>query len=91
VVLEAMALGVPVVATDVGGLGEVVTSNVNGVLVPPKKPEELAEAVCGLLKDPARAARLGREARDTVKAKFSVEKMVADYERLYHEVQRSRG
>ncbi len=90
VVLEAMALGIPVVATDVGGLREVIVSNENGILVPPGKPAELAAAVSDVLKDPLLAAAMSTRAKETVRAKFSVEAMVAEYEELYRQVQRNR-
>ncbi len=61
--IEAMATGLPVVATAVGGIPEVVRPGVNGLLVPPDDDAALADAVLGLMDDPARAAALGRAAR----------------------------
>ncbi len=88
VILEAMALGIPIVATDVGGLREVIISNENGVLVPPKRPAELARAVSALLQDPTYAGAMSDRAKETVRRRFSVATMVADYERLYRKVWR---
>ena len=57
--LEAMACGVPVVASAVGGLVDTVVDGVNGVHVPPRRPGLVAAAVAGLLADPERRAALG--------------------------------
>jgi glycosyltransferase involved in cell wall biosynthesis len=70
--LEAMAAGVPAVASGVGGIPEIMTSGSTGILVPPRNPEALASALEQLLKDPSRAARLADNAsRET--EKFSYE------------------
>jgi glycosyltransferase involved in cell wall biosynthesis len=61
-VMECMAYGVPVVSTDVGGLGDLVTPDATGVLVPPQDPPRLAAAIAGLLEDPHRADRLATAA-----------------------------
>jgi glycosyltransferase involved in cell wall biosynthesis len=63
--LEAMACGAPVVATAVGGIGEYLPAGA-GVLCAPRRPEAMAEAVLGLLEDPARAAALGAAGREHV-------------------------
>ncbi len=68
--LEAMAAGLPVIATAVGGLPEVVTDGVNGLLIPPQDPEALAQALARLLDDPALAKKLGENARRHVEEKF---------------------
>jgi glycosyltransferase involved in cell wall biosynthesis len=91
VVLEAMALGVPVVATDVGGLREVIVTNENGILVPPRMPTELAGAVSTLLRDPLYATSVSKKAKETVRDRFSIAAMVAGYERLYRGVRRDHG
>jgi len=63
VLVEAMAAGLPVVASDIAGYREVVRAEVDGLLVPPGDPEALAQAVAAVLSDPAMARRLGAAAR----------------------------
>jgi glycosyltransferase involved in cell wall biosynthesis len=81
--LESMAAGLPVVATDVGGTREAVMHGVTGLLIPSHEPEAIADGVIRLLRDPARAARLGRAARQRIHDEFSMSKMVAATESLY--------
>lgn len=81
--LEAMAAGVPVVATDVGGNPEVVETGRTGLLVPPRQPEALAAAILRLLDTPLLAEAMSHEARARVEREFDVTRMVADYETLY--------
>jgi glycosyltransferase involved in cell wall biosynthesis len=73
VALEAMARGVPVVASAVGGIPEVVEHGTSGLLVPPESPEELAAALGRLLNDPDERTRLGRAGRRRCEAHFSLE------------------
>jgi glycosyltransferase involved in cell wall biosynthesis len=81
--LEAMAEGLPVVATDVGGLPELVLDGVTGSLVPAHDPARLAEALRMLLLDPAARARLGASARSRAAEHFSVPRMAAEVESVY--------
>jgi glycosyltransferase involved in cell wall biosynthesis len=93
-VLEAMAAGLPVVASRVGGIPELVDSGVNGILITPDAPEALAAAALSVLNRPAYAASLGRVAREKVGRRFSFDRMVSSFEGLYlakvhrHEVSR---
>lgn len=83
VLLEAMALGKPIVATDVGGIPEVVENKKTGILVPAKDSKALAEAISDLLEDYPAAARMGEMGKATVKERFSSAKMVKEIEFIY--------
>jgi glycosyltransferase involved in cell wall biosynthesis len=76
VLVEAMALGVPVVSSDLPAIRELITDGVDGLLVPVGDVGRLAAAVCRLLDEPQLRQRLGGEARSTVVARFDVEKNV---------------
>lgn len=82
-VLESMAAGVPVVATRVGGNPELIRDGIDGLLVPPRDPRALAQAISAILRDPERARTLGREAKRRVTECFSLERMVRETEELY--------
>jgi glycosyltransferase involved in cell wall biosynthesis len=84
VLLESMAAGAPLVATRVGGTPEAIEDGVNGLLVPPGDPTAMASAICRLLENPIRAARLGQAARQLINERFSMERMVNRTEQLYH-------
>jgi glycosyltransferase involved in cell wall biosynthesis/predicted GNAT family N-acyltransferase len=75
--IEAAAMGRPLVLTDIRGCREIVRDGVGGVLVPPKDPGELAEAILALLRDPERRARVGADARRVAVERFD-ERRVAD-------------
>ena len=82
-VLEAMASGMPIVASAVGGIPELVENGHTGMLVPPNDPEALADRVCRLMANPPFAARLGETARATAQARYSFDRMVAGFENIY--------
>jgi glycosyltransferase involved in cell wall biosynthesis len=82
-VVEAMAAGLPVVASGVGGLLELVESGRTGVLVAPDDPRALADAIEDLVNDPSRARSLGDAARRTIAEHYSFERMVHAFEDLY--------
>jgi glycosyltransferase involved in cell wall biosynthesis len=84
-ILEAMARRVPVVASDVGGIPEVITSGVDGVLVPPADPAALAAAVLELLGNEALRRRIGEAGYATVRDRFSIDAMVRRIQALYDE------
>jgi len=86
VVLEAMAAGVPVVASRVGGVPELVRHDETGLLVAPGDEDELAAAVTQLLTQPSVRARYGRRAREVARANFSLEIITRQYEQLYLQV-----
>ena len=86
VLLEALASGKPVVATDVGGVSSVVENNVNGFLVEPSKPALLVEPVLRLLKDKALYAKMSHAGKEIVVKKFSINGMADRVEELYKNV-----
>jgi len=90
-VLEAMVAGLPVVATAVGGTPEVVVDGVTGLLVPPRDPDALAEAIACLLRDPDLRCKMGQMGRERVAQSFTVERMVEQTERLYERLLVEKG
>lgn len=84
VILEAMAAGLPVVATRVEGTAELVVDGRTGLLTARQSPRELAAALERLLTDPASARMMGRAGQERAKAEFSWGKMVSRYEQLYN-------
>lgn len=84
-VLEAMASGLPVVATRVTGHVDLVVDGVTGWLTPPGDPGSLAAAVARLLDDPELGRKMGRAGSERVERHFRLEPMVAELARLYHE------
>jgi glycosyltransferase involved in cell wall biosynthesis len=81
--LEAMAAGLPVIVSHVGGLPEIVQSEETGILVPPKDPEALAAGLTRLLSDSAWAKSLGENARVYVEQNFSFERLEKDINACY--------
>jgi glycosyltransferase involved in cell wall biosynthesis len=86
-----MAAGKPVVATRVGGVPEVVVDGVTGLLVPPRNPEALADAILRLLRDPELRHRMGQAGQERVRRHFSVDQMVRRTEVLYEELLRQKA
>lgn len=85
-VLEAWAAGLPVVASAVGGVPDVVADGRTGLLFPSGDEAALTGLLAGLLADRARAAALGAAGRDEVLAKYDLRRMAADYQRHYREL-----
>src|SRR5262249_2185548 len=81
--LEAMARGLPVVTTQVGGSPEVVEQGVTGVLVPPRDPAALAHALAPSLAAPPRARQMGPAGRQRVETCVDIRKMTGQYESLH--------
>lgn len=82
-VLEASACGIPVVATNVGGVSEIIEDGVNGLLVEPGNSEEIANAVLRLIKEPALCDTISRNEREKVEKMYSMEKSLKETEELY--------
>lgn len=82
-ILEQMAVGLPMIVTDVGGNAEAVVDGENGRVIPPGDASALSRALIDLHDNPARAAAMGRASRLRVEEKFSLQRMCAQHMRLY--------
>jgi glycosyltransferase involved in cell wall biosynthesis len=91
VLIESMAAGVPVVATNVGGNPEIVDEGTTGLLVPPRDANALAAAMLKLLSDPESAARMGSAGRDRIERRFSMGRAVHETQQLYTTLLQSSG
>jgi sugar transferase (PEP-CTERM/EpsH1 system associated) len=89
--LEAMAAGKPIVATNVGGNPEVVVDGETGILVPPKDPQRMAEAIMTIIQNPELSKTMGMAGRKRVDEKFSLVRMVDEYKKLYEELLINEG
>ncbi len=90
-IIEAMAAGLPVLSTNVGGADELITNGVTGRLVPPANPELLARAAAHLLENPNERALMGQAARRRAVSEFGLDRMVREYEDLYLALTPKRG
>ncbi len=90
-ILEAMATGLPVIATDVGGNADLVVHGQTGEIVPSKQPKALARSIVGLALQPEQTRALGLAGRQRVQARFSLPAMVATYQLVYNQQLRSPG
>jgi glycosyltransferase involved in cell wall biosynthesis len=86
VLLESMALGLPVAASNVDGVPEAITDGQDGLLVPPGNAAALAEALAKLIDDPVLRRRLGVSARERVSEDFTLPAMLAGYETAYRDL-----
>jgi len=89
VLLEAMAAGLPVIATAVGGSGEVVEHGINGLLIPPRDPPELKQALLRILGNPLERVSMIQRSRDTL-ARFSSQTMTEQTEAVISAVVQAR-
>ena len=85
-IVEAMLAGLPVVATEVGSIGEAVQDGATGYLVPAEDPDALASRLREVLADPKLARRLGHAGRVRAREHFTSATMARSFERLYHEL-----
>lgn len=81
-ILEAMAASLPIVATNVGGIPELVTDGENGLLVAPADPTALARAIRHLADNPAESQLMGRRGRERMEAQYTLERKIAETEQL---------
>ncbi len=86
VLIAAMAVSLPCVASDVGGNPEAVVHNVSGLIVPVKSVGPLAEAILRLVEDPKLAKEFGVKGRELVEKKYTMKRMVSEHERLYNQL-----
>lgn len=82
-IIEAMAAAVPVIATNVGSLSDLIFPGENGFLVPPNSPDKLAEAILTVLKDEKLAKKMGKRGFEIAYTRFSLEAMVRNYEKFF--------
>lgn len=85
VLLEAMATGLPVIATSVGGIKDVIVHEKSGILIPPKKPRLLAEKIIYLLKDEDLRKRIGEDGRRRVEEYFTWDRITKETSQVYKE------
>ncbi|HST03232.1 MAG TPA: glycosyltransferase family 4 protein, partial [Chloroflexia bacterium] len=86
VILEAMAVGLPVVATRVGGVPEIVQDGVTGLLVPPGAEDALLDALSRLAHDPFLRVKLAQAGRGQVRGNFTIKQMARNVEAIYEEL-----
>ncbi len=83
VLLEAMALGKPVIGTDVDGIPEIIADGLNGFLVEPRNSQQLANRILRLLHDETLRNRMGQNGMQKVRLRFSIERTVKEMEKVY--------
>lgn len=91
VLVEAMAMAKPVIATNAGGVPEIVADGQTGLLVPPAAPDALASAVLAMIRDPARAAQMGAAGRRRAISQFGLARHVEAVVELYRQTLPDRG
>lgn len=89
--LEAMAMGKPIVATEVGGIPEVIKNGHSGILVPARNPEALATAIKDLITNDQLAAKMGQTARNFVLKDYSIVEIAQKWQTLYLSILREKG
>lgn len=84
-VIEAMGAGLPIIATDVGGIADQIDSGINGEILPKDDVAALAEATLALVRDPTKRKTMGTASRSRFERYFSQDRMLAEYVKLYRE------
>jgi glycosyltransferase involved in cell wall biosynthesis len=82
-ILEAMCVGIPVVANDVDGVAEVVKEGITGYLTPPRQPDQTAARILELLSNPSLAKSMSAAAKESITKDFDINQMVTQQEELY--------
>ncbi|PKL36939.1 hypothetical protein CVV38_03575 [Candidatus Peregrinibacteria bacterium HGW-Peregrinibacteria-1] len=86
VLLEAMISGLPIIATSVGGIPEIIKNDYNGILVPPKSPEALTSAIIRTIKDPELCSQLTTNGLTTITQQYNANKMAQQYQEVYNQL-----
>jgi glycosyltransferase involved in cell wall biosynthesis len=89
-VLEGMAAGLPMIVTDVGGNSEAVVHGQTGLVVPAHDPSAIGRAILELAGDARKRIAMGKAGLERVKSNYTIDRCVADYDRLYHALQLGR-
>ncbi|MBU2472659.1 glycosyltransferase [Patescibacteria group bacterium] len=83
-IIEAMAAQLSIIATNVGGIPEMIENNINGILIKPKNPDLIGEKITYLINNPEKAQVMAQKARQKVEQEFSLDKMIEKTKNLYH-------
>jgi glycosyltransferase involved in cell wall biosynthesis len=86
VLIEAMAAGNPIVATNTSSIPEIVEDGRNGILVPPENAEAICDVLVKLISEPELRIKFGKEGQKIVREKFTIERMINDYENIFDEI-----
>lgn len=86
VLIEAMSASKPVIGTAVGGIPEIIVDGVTGILVSPRSPDELAQAIIAILRNPDMARQMGQAGHQRVQTLFGLERHVNEIEKIYEEL-----
>jgi glycosyltransferase involved in cell wall biosynthesis len=81
--IESLLLGKPVVATDVGGTSEIIANMINGILIEPRNPKMLADAICYMLSHRDEVKRMGERGKKLAEGKFTIPRMLREYSEYY--------
>lgn len=82
-IMEAMISGLPVISTGVGGIPEIVVDNETGILVQPKKPQEIAKAIIRMLSNPNEMRNMGKRGRERIMNHFHPRQFISEHEKIY--------